>query len=423
MVEIWIPYGETEICANIPTENYLGTVEPKPKPENRNVEEIVSEAFENPLGNLKLREKVKPQDKVAILVDEFSGALPLEALASKIVKELEAGGVNPSNVTFILGRGLEEPYKVEEAISLLGSLAEKCEIKVHDPYDSSLELVEVGSTSRKVKVFLRKDFMESKVRIVLGAVKPHPYAGYSGLGQTVLSAAGSQRNLARSYMLYGNLDARVGRIEGNPLQQELQEISSLAKLTYGVHVACYWDNSPVKVFVGDPLETFRAAVRFFEENFSSPVRGRARLAIVSPGGKPYDSSFQKACDSLECVIDLVEEGGGIILAAECVEEKLDPKFLLWLQEARSLEKAEEIFKQKAEYGFHRVVRLRRLQKKFRTYMVTGLPETIASKLMGFRVYRALDDAFQAALRGVGRGNVLVIPSALKTLPRVEQPTT
>jgi nickel-dependent lactate racemase len=423
MVEVWIPYGETEICADIPTENYLGKVEPKPKPQvSQSLEEMASEAFRKPLGNLSLKELVKPQDTVAILVDELTGKLHLKALASKLLNELEAGGVEPSNVTFIFGRGLEKPYEAEEVRGLLGEISEKYQFKIHNPHDSSLELAEVGSTSRKVKVFLRRDFMNFDVKIVLGVVKPHSYAGYSGLGQTVLSAAGSLRNLTRSYTLYGNLDSRVGKLEGNPLQQELLEISNIAKLSYGVHVVCHWDGSPVKVFAGRPEETFKAAVKFFEETFSSRIEGKARLVIVSPGGSPYDSSFENAYDALECAVEAVEDGGGIILAAECVKEKIDSKFLLWLQEAKSPEKAEEVFKQKFEYGFHRVVRLRKLQKKFRIHMVTGLPETIVSKLIGFRVHRALDDAFQSAFRGVGKGGILVIPSALQTLPKVKQPT-
>ncbi len=31
MVDAWIPYGKTEVCARIPTRNFLGYIEPKEK--------------------------------------------------------------------------------------------------------------------------------------------------------------------------------------------------------------------------------------------------------------------------------------------------------------------------------------------------------------------------------------------------------
>jgi nickel-dependent lactate racemase len=419
MVEVWIPYGETEVYANIPAENYLGTVEPREPPQPPSPETLISKAFENPLDGLRLRSLVKPKGRAVVLVDEYGGVLPLRLLAAEILKELEAGGVSREKITFLFGKGLEEAYRMEEALELLGEVCEGCRVGVHNPGDEGLETVEVGSTSRRVKVFLRKDVVEAEVKILIGNVSPHPYAGYSGLGQTLLSAAGSLRTLNRNYTLYGSLEARAGRLEGNPLYSELLEAARMAGLTYAVHTICSWDGVPLKAFAGKPEETFKAAVGFFEESFASTFEGKVKVAVVSPGGKPYDSTFEGAQQALERVVDLVEEGGSIVLTAECSGERMDSGFLLWLNEAKTVEKAERLFRERSERGFHRVLRLRRLQSKFRIYMVSGLPETIASGLLGFKTARSLDDAMRLALRGIGRGSVIVLPSALKTLLKVK----
>lgn len=419
MVEVWIPYGETEVCANIPAENYLGVVEPRELSPPPSPETLVSKAFESPLDGLRLSSLVKAGGRAVILVDEYASSLPLRLLATEILKELEAGGISRDKTAFLFGRGLEAAYNPEEALELLGETCEGCRVGVHNPRDENLETVEVGSTGRRVKVFLRKDVVEAEVKILVGKVSPHPYAGYSGLGQTLLSAAGSLRTLSRNYMLYGSLEARAGRLEGNSLYSELLEAARMAGLTYAVHVVCSWDGVPLKAFAGKPEETFRAAVGFFEENFSSTFEGKVRVAVVSPGGKPYDSTFDGAQQALERVIDLVEEGGSIVLAAECSGERLSSNFLLWLTEAKNAEKAERIFKERSEFGFHKILRLRRLQSKFRVYLVSGLPETIASELLGFKTARNLDDAMRLALRGIGKGSVVALPSALKTLLKVK----
>ncbi len=416
MVEVWIPYGETEVCANIPTENYMGSLEPRSFPETPNLEEQLNLALENPIG-VSLREAAKGKEKAVILLDEYAGSLPLKVLALRVRGELEAAGISAENIVFLFGRGLEKPYSLEEALNLLGEAAEGCRVEVHDPW-AEVEMAEIGSTSRRVKVFIRRDVAEAGVKILVGKVSPHPYAGFSGYGQTLMSAAGSLRTLTRNYVLYGSLDARAGKLEGNPLHAELTEEARLAGLSFALHVVCDWDGKPLKIYAGDPEESFRRAASFFEENFSAKVKGKPRVVVASPGGKPYDSTLDGALQTLERVYGLVGGGGIIVLAAECFGERLNPQFLLWLNEAKSVEKAEAVFREKLEYGFHKVLRLRKLQADRRIYMVTGLPETLAS-LLGFRVGRALDDVLQLAFRGLGEGKVLVVPQALKVLPRLE----
>ena len=37
MVEIWLPYGNTEVCLTVSPENLLSVVEPKPRPKPSNL--------------------------------------------------------------------------------------------------------------------------------------------------------------------------------------------------------------------------------------------------------------------------------------------------------------------------------------------------------------------------------------------------
>jgi len=416
LVEVWIPYGDTEICANIPTENFHGLLEPASVSPPASFESLLEEALENPVGGVKLRELAGRGGKAFILLDEHAGSLPLEALALKIRGELEAGGLPPENIFFLFGRGLGQPYTLEEASSLLGSAASNCHILLHNP-QAEPESVELGATSRRVKVFVRRDVAEAEIKILVGKVSPHPYAGYSGYGQTFMSAAGSFRTLKRNYLLYGSLEARAGRLKGNPLQTELSEEARLASLDFAVHVACSWEGEPFKVYAGHPEESFKMAVEAFENAFASQLDSPFKVVVASPGGKPSDSTLEGALQALERVFSLAVEDGVVVLAAECAGERLDSKFIFWLHEAKSLERAEQLFKERLEPGFHLVVRLRRLQAERRIYLVTALPETLAS-LLGFRVFRTMDDALHTAFRGLGGGRVLAVPQALKVLPKI-----
>ncbi|RLI33672.1 hypothetical protein DRO53_05055, partial [Candidatus Bathyarchaeota archaeon] len=92
MVEVWLPYGETEVCADIPTENFYGILEAREFKPSKPPEALVQEAFEQPLEGLRLRE-VARGGRAVILLDEYASTLPLQALAAGILRELEEGGI------------------------------------------------------------------------------------------------------------------------------------------------------------------------------------------------------------------------------------------------------------------------------------------------------------------------------------------
>jgi tRNA A37 threonylcarbamoyladenosine synthetase subunit TsaC/SUA5/YrdC len=70
MVDVWLPYGKTEVCARIPTRNYLGTITPKEKPGVGNPRAEIARALKEPVGTTSLSDTINPGDRVAIVVDD-----------------------------------------------------------------------------------------------------------------------------------------------------------------------------------------------------------------------------------------------------------------------------------------------------------------------------------------------------------------
>jgi nickel-dependent lactate racemase len=65
LVDVWIPYGKTQICARIPTRNYLGNIEPKEKEGVKDPGAEVARALGEPIGTKRLSELVKPDGEDA----------------------------------------------------------------------------------------------------------------------------------------------------------------------------------------------------------------------------------------------------------------------------------------------------------------------------------------------------------------------
>ena len=125
MVNAWFPYGKTEICARIPTRNFLGTINPKDKPCVADSRKEIIRALKNPINSKPLAEIVNPGDSVAIVVDDVTRPAPSKLLISPLLKELNQQGVEEKDITIIFGCGSHRAVKPDEMGKLVGEEALK----------------------------------------------------------------------------------------------------------------------------------------------------------------------------------------------------------------------------------------------------------------------------------------------------------
>ncbi|NWG10457.1 DUF2088 domain-containing protein, partial [Candidatus Bathyarchaeota archaeon] len=178
MVDVWLPYGRTEVCVRIPTQNFLGSLEPKEKPGVADAEAEVKRALKEPVGSKRLGEIVKPGHKVAVVVDDATRSAPSSLMVPPVLDELNSAGVKDENVTVIFGCGTHKAVSRDEAVQLLGD-AVLSRVKVVSHNCRADDLVYVGTTSKHgTKVYLNRVFAEADVRVLTGDVGFHYYAGY-----------------------------------------------------------------------------------------------------------------------------------------------------------------------------------------------------------------------------------------------------
>ena len=120
MVDVWLPYGVTEVCARIPTRNFLGTIEPKEKRGVTDPRVEVERALRKPIGTKQLSEIAKPGDKVAIVVDDSTRVTPSYLMVPPLLDELNKAGVKDEDVTVIFGCGTHRVVKPDEMKKLVG---------------------------------------------------------------------------------------------------------------------------------------------------------------------------------------------------------------------------------------------------------------------------------------------------------------
>ena len=188
MVDVWLPYGKTDVCVRVPARNLLGPIEPLERQGATDAKAEVERALKEPIGSKRLCEIAKPGCKVAIVVDDATRKAPSEVMLLPVLAELNAAGVKDENVTVIFGCGIHRAVVPEEARVLIGAEALK-RVRTVSHDCRATDLVHIGTTKTYgTKVFVNRVFVEADVKVLLGDVGFHYYAGYGGGRKSVLPA-------------------------------------------------------------------------------------------------------------------------------------------------------------------------------------------------------------------------------------------
>ncbi|MGB9914178.1 MAG: nickel-dependent lactate racemase [Candidatus Bathyarchaeales archaeon] len=420
MVDVWIPYGKSEVCARIPARNLLGAIEPKEQAGAPDARAEIERALREPIGKERLSEIAKPEHKVAIVVDDFTRSTPSHAMILPVLAELNAAGVKDENVTVIFGCGTHRAVKPEEAASLLGEEALK-RVKAISHDCKAPDLVYVGKTkTHDNKVYLNRVFAEADVKVLLGDVGFHYYAGYGGGRKSVLPAVAGAETIQHNHAMLLHASARTGVLEGNPVHVDMTEAARLAKVDFILNLVTNSKDEIVKAFAGDLELAFNEAVKLVDEMYRVPVDQRADIVVVSAGGYPADIDLYQAYKAVDNALEVVKRNGVIILVAECVEGHGNAVFYDWMTRLGDLKKVEHEIKRNFVMGGHKAYYLLRALQRHQIILVSSMPDYYATNIFKLKTARAVNDALSEAFRIAGSAaKVWVMPYGAFTLPEVK----
>jgi len=423
MVEVWLPYGKTEVCLRVPTKNFLGTIEPKEKPGVADARAEVERALKEPIGSKKLCDIAKPGDKVAIVVDDATRPAPSHIMVPPILDELNSAGVRDEDIRVIFGCGTHRAVSSEEAVRLLGEAVLK-RVKVISHDCKAPDLVYFGMTKYGTKVYLNRVFAEADVKILTGDVCFHYYAGYGGGRKSVLPGVAGEETIKANHAMLLHPNAKTGVLEGNPVHEDMVEAAKMAKVDFILNVVINTKGEVVQAFAGDMEKAFHEGVKLVDEMYRVPVDRKAEIVVVSPGGHPADVNLYQAYKGVDSAQEVVKRGGVIVLVAECPEGYGNQAFYDWMAKYKDLKAVEREIKRNFVLGGHKAYYLMKTLQKAQIILVSILPEYYASNVFRLKTARTVNEALNQAFRIVGENaKVWVMPHGNYTLPEVkaEQP--
>ena len=416
MVDVWLPYGKSNLCVRIPARNLLGSIEPK---EMEGVSDPLAEirrALKEPFGSKQLNELAKKGQKVAIVVDDHTRDAPSELMILPVLEELNSVGITDNDIMIIFGCRTHRAVNPEEEKNLLGEVGNRIKTVSHNC--KAEDLVHVGKTkSHKTQVKVNRIFAEADLKILLGDVGFHYYAGYGGGRKSVMPAISCVETIQHNHAMLLNSKARTGILLGNPVHEDMTEGAKLAGVDFILNIVMNSKGEIVRAFAGDLEEAFNQAVKLVDDLYRIFLNRKADIVVVSAGGHPGDIDLYQAYKALDNALEAVKRNGVIILVAECPEGHGNQVFYEWMMHFGDLKKVEREVKRHFIMGGHKAYYLLKALKNHTIILVSSLPDYYASDVFKLKTSRAVNDAFKEALKISGSASkVWVMPHGNHTLP-------
>jgi len=420
MVDVWLPYGKTQVCARIPTKNYLGNIEPKEKTPVKEARAEIERALNEPIGTKRLSQIAKQGNKAAIVVDDQTRATPSYLMIPPILNELNKAGVKDQDITLIFGCGTHRPTKTEEMKTLVGEeTLQKVKAISHDC--KTKDLTYLGKTKKhQTKVYVSKVFAEADIRILTGDIELHYYAGYGGGRKSILPAISGEETIQHNHAMILHPKARTGVLEGNPIHEDMVEAVELAQPNFIVNIVTNSKGELVRAFAGDVHQAFHEGVQLVDQMYKVPIEKRADIVIVSSGGHPHDIDLYQALKGMDNALEALKRSGVIICVAECPEGHGNQVFYEWMTKFKELKEMETEIKRRFQLGGNKAYYLLKTLQRAQIILVSTMPEYYASGVFKLRTAKALNDALRDAFDITGKDSkVWVMPHGNVTLPIVK----
>ena len=413
MTTVHLPFGKSRVSVEVPGERLLGVFTPREVAEAHDEAALVHAALDGPVGSPRLREMARPGQRVVIVTSDLTRSCPSDKLLPHVLGELSAAGVPDGDITIVIALGLHRKMSEDELSHTVGAeVFRRVRVINHDPGRT----VRVGVTTRGTPVELLRDVVEADLRVCVGNVEFHYFAGYSGGAKAILPGCASLATVTANHAMMVRPEAVGGQNEGNPVREDIEEAVAMIGVDFILNVLVDAEHRVVAAVAGDATAAHRKACDMVSERGKVAIPSLADVVLASAGGHPKDVNLyqaQKALDNAACAM---RPGGICILVAECPEGIGNRTFEEWMTQGRTPEELLRSIQRQFVLGGHKAAAIAKVACQGRIFLVA--PALAGQTLSGMEHYPDAQAALNTALQALGsEAGVLVLPEAGSVLPQ------
>lgn len=375
----------------------------------------IKRSLKAPIGTKRLKDIVKSGEKVVIITSDITRPVPSYKIIPSILDEIYEAGINKEDIVVVLALGSHRVHTDEEKIKLLGERVYN-EVKCID--SDANDCVRMGETKSGTPVDIFRVVAEADRRICVGNIEYHYFAGYSGGAKAIMPGVSTPSAIQANHSKMILDDAKAGKLEGNPVREDLEEAITYCPIDFIVNVVLDEKKEIIYSVAGDYIKAHREGCRFLDKIYKKELKEKADIIIVSQGGAPKDLNLYQTQKALDNAKHAIKDGGIIILVGSCKEGLGSQIFEEWMIEANAPDDLITRIRQNFRLGGHKAAAIALILKKAKIFLVSEMEHELV-KTIFMEPYDTVQEAYNAAIKELGDDvKVLIMPYGGSTLPIV-----
>lgn len=414
-MEIELAFGTGTQKLRVPDENLLGVLTPNEVPRGLMGAKEILRALENPVGTPRLRDIVRPGEKIAVVTSDITRPMPTYAVMPPLLDELYGAGVRGGDITLIFALGSHRGHSEKEMRELAGERAYS-EIRCID--GDTRDCAHIGTTSRGTPVDIVRTVAEADRRICIGNIEYHYFAGYSGGAKAIMPGVSTREAIQNNHSRMVEEAACAGRISGNPVREDIEEAAGMVGVDFIVNVVLDEHKRIIRAVAGDVTQAHREGCAFLDGLYAVPIDRQADIVVVSQGGAPKDLNLYQTQKALDNAAHAVRDGGVIILVGSCSEGLGEHVFEEWMTKIDSPRAMIDRIKKDFQLGGHKAAAIAMVLGRADIFLISDMEANFVKSIF-LTPFADVQTAFDAALDRLGMSaSVMVMPYGGSTLPKL-----
>jgi len=302
----------------------------------------VGKAFDSPTVGPPLEELINPGQSVLIVVSDATRATGSARIVNLLVRRLIQAGIGPMNIACIFATGIHRTVTFSEKQELLSPfITQRIRTIDHEANDESA-MIDLGATQSGTPVKVNRALKDFDHVLIVSAISFHYFAGFTGGRKSICPGLAAADTVAATHMLALDFESGgrrtgvgTGLLDGNAVSEECERVARLIRPSFVINSFVDHRGRPVRIFAGHWREAHRMGCAEYLATHNFQIDRKRDLVIVSSGGSPYDINLIQAHKALDMAAYACEDGGTIVLLAQCRDGLGRSDFLKWFAEKDS----------------------------------------------------------------------------------------
>lgn len=350
---------------------------------------------------------------VGIAINDKTRPVPYPKLIPPLINELLNSGVNENNIYFFIANGTHVPDNNCDYLNLNKHILNKLKFIQHNCQEN---LIYLGKTYYGTPILINRMYYECDIKISVGNIEPHHFAGYSGGVKTVSIGLAGKETITHNHALLINEDSVACEYNKNKVRMDIEEIGEIVGLNLALNCIQTKDLEILDIFFENPKTVMQQAMPCVDKLSTVEVGQKYDLVIASAGGYPKDINFYQSQKATSNASKILKNNGSMLVIAECREGVGSDTYFEYIKKfSKPSAVISDFEKKEFVIGQHKAYLMAKLQSRYKINLFSSMPENTVRTLLiepvnnisMFIINFPLDKSSKIA----------IMPNAVTTIPK------